>query len=156
MGPQWGPPPPGQEPGGARERSQAPSPARRRRRLQVAFSCVSSLCPFTCTAAARALLRPCSPPHPQFPGSRHPSSSQELEKPLSGARPLPHPPSQGVCPALPCPPSPFCISRWPGRQGSYKRKREAGLSPAGLRALLPPDPAPDTEPQAHSQQVLAL
>lgn len=38
---------------------------------------------------------------PQFPSSRHPSSSQELEKPLSGARPLPHPPSQGVCPALP-------------------------------------------------------
>lgn len=38
---------------------------------------------------------------PQFPSSRHPSSSQELEKPLSGARPLPHPPSQGVSPALP-------------------------------------------------------
>lgn len=50
---------------------------------------------------------------PQFPSSRHPSSSQELEKPLSGARPLPHPPTQGVCPAPPS--SSLCMSRWPGR-----------------------------------------
>lgn len=79
-----------------------------------------------------ALRTPSSP----APGTHLPS--QELEKPLSGARPLPHPPSQGVCLALPCPPSPFCISRWPGRQGSYKRKREAGLSPAGPQPFSPP------------------
>lgn len=72
---------------------------------------VVSSCLFLCAAA----LSPSS--HilctPQFPSSRHPSSSQELEKPLSGARPLPHPPTQGVCPAPPS--SSLCMSRWPGR-----------------------------------------
>lgn len=70
--------------------------------------------------------------NPQFPGSRHPSSCQELEKPLSGGQ-TSSPPTLPRC--LPCPalrpPLLYKQMAWqPGRQGSYQRMGEARLQPA--------------------------
>ena len=105
------PPPTGQEPGGAGENSQAPSLAQPRLLAHsvLVYICVSvmSLCSFY--MCCRCSLSPCTPAvlcNPNFPSSRHPSSSQELEKPLSGARPLPPPTIPGC---LPCPALPYIL-----------------------------------------------
>lgn len=105
-----------------------------------AFVCLLCLCvPFTCAAAAlsHSSLHPCPPLHspisqlqaPIFqPGAGEAAQRGQTSSPPTLPRCLP-------CSAL-CPP--FCISRWPGRQGSYKRMGEVGLSTASLRAHLLP------------------
>ena len=125
------PPPTGQEPGGAGESSPAPSPVPPRLPAQVrlfAFVCLSCLCvPFTCAAAAlsHSSLHPCPPLHspisqlqaPIFqPGAGEAAQRGQTSSPPTLPRCLP-------CSALH---PPFCVSRWPGRQGSYKRMGEVG------------------------------
>ena len=77
---------------------------------------------------------------PQSPSSRHPSSSQELEKPLSGARPLPHPPSQGVCPALLSILPSVSADGLAGRGVIKEWGRWASLQPASGPISSPPSP----------------
>lgn len=103
-----------------------------------AFVSVVSLCSFyMCCCCSLSLFTPLpSSVIPNFPAPGTHLSRQELEKPLSGARPLPHPPSQDVCPALPSVP-PFCTSRWPGSLAGRGAIKAWGRRAGGPRALHP-------------------
>lgn len=103
---------------------------------------VMSLCSFYMCCCCSLSLSPHTPAlcNSQFPSSGHPFSSQELEKPLSGARTSSLPPHPPPPRCLPCP-SPSLLYNWlawqPGRQGSYQRMGEVGLSGAFSSAPIP-------------------
>lgn len=139
---------PRRKPGGAEESSRAP--AQPRLPAHSALVCIRVslvfLCSFyMCCCRSLSLFTPLPSCCPQFPGSRHPSSGQELEKPLSGARPLPHPPSRGVCPALPSVlPSGQADGLAAWQEGELPQTGGGGLSAAGLRTFS----SPPRHPQA--------
>lgn len=90
-----------------------------------------------CCSLSLSLLTPLPSAIPNFPapGTRFPARSWRSRS--AGPEPLPFHPTlhpQGVCPALhPL----FCIIGWPGRQGSYQRMGEVGLSGAFSSAPIP-------------------
>lgn len=151
MGPQWGPALQGASThrAGARWgwREQPGSfPCAARAPCSLGLVCirmsVASLCSFymccCCSLTPPHILALCTP---RFPSSRHPSSSQELEKPLSGARPLPHPPSQGVCLALPSVLPPVQAEGLAGRGALKERGRRACPQPTSGPCSSLPSPS---------------
>lgn len=125
------------------------SPGSRRTARSSASVCLWCFCvPFTCAAAALSPHTPALLLSP-VPSSRHPPSGQELEKPLSGARPLRHPPFRGVCPALR---PPFWTSRRPGTLAGRGLTAEWGRRlicswPQGLLVPTPPSPGISAVPE---------
>lgn len=125
------------------------SPGSRRTARSSASVCLWCFCvPFTCAAAALSPHTPALLLSP-VPSSRHPPSGQELEKPLSGARPLRHLPFRGVCPALR---PPFWTSRRPGTLAGRGLTAEWGRRlicswPQGLLVPTPPSPGISAVPE---------
>lgn len=157
MGPQWGPAMQGtsthragarwgcrEQPGSFLAQPGLPADSA----LVCVHVSVVSLCSFyMCCCCSLSLFTPLpSSAIPNFPapGTHLPARSWRSRS--AGARPLPHPPSRGVCPALPSV-LPFCTNRWPGSlagRGAIKEWGRRGCSQ-------PQGPAPHPSPGMSKQ-----